>query len=84
MKLIEDWKKVHKFWSVRLGIIGTALTALFLAVPDAAVHAWAFMPEDIKSSLPPELIKFVGILILGSSFVARIVKQPKLESKNDE
>jgi hypothetical protein len=84
MRLIEGWQKAHKFWSVRLGVIGTALTALFLAAPEAALHAWAVMPEDVKSMLPPEVIKFMGIFILGSSFVARIVKQPKLEKKEDE
>ncbi len=84
MRLIEGWQKAHKFWSVRLGVIGTALTALFLAAPEAALHAWALMPEDVKAMLPPEIIKFMGIFILGSSFVARIVKQPKLEKKEDE
>jgi hypothetical protein len=82
--LIEGWKKAHKFWSVRLGVIGTAITAVFLAAPEAALHAWALMPEDVKTLLPPDVIKFLGVFILGSSFIARIVKQPKIHGEKDD
>jgi len=84
MKLIDDWKKFWRFKSIQFGVIGAALSSIFLAMPEAAIYAWAAMPEDIKSFLPPEVIKFTGIGILFLSFVARIVKQPKLESKNNE
>lgn len=83
MQLINDWRKSWKFWSIRLGLIGTALTSIFLAAPEAALYAWALLPDDIKSVLPPAFIKFSGIGILALSFIARLVKQTKLEAEND-
>lgn len=84
MQLIRDWRKAWKFWSIRLGLIGTALTSIFLASPEAALYAWALLPEDIKTHMPPEVVKYMGIAILAGSFVARIIKQPKLEKKNEQ
>jgi hypothetical protein len=84
MKLIEGWRKAYKFKSLQLGVIGTAITTVFLAAPEAALHAWALMPEDVKTRLPPDVIKFLGVFILGSSFIARIVKQPKIHGEKDE
>lgn len=79
MKLIDNWQKAWKFWSLRLGIIGTAITSVFLASPDAALYAWAILPDDLKSTLHPDLIRFVGVFVLIASFGARVVKQPKID-----
>lgn len=83
MKLIPDWRKSWKFWSIRLGVIGTVLTSIFLAAPDAALYAWALLPEDIKAHMPPAVIKFMGIGIMAASFIARVVQQPKLQVPNE-
>ena len=83
MKLINDWRKAWKFWSIQLGLIGGIITSVFLAAPEAALYAWALLPDDIKSVLPPAFIKFSGIGILALSFIARLVKQTKLEAEND-
>lgn len=82
MQLIRDWRKAWRFRSLQLGVIGTALTSLFIAAPDAALYAWALLPDDIKSHLPPGFIKYSGVGILVLSFVARLVRQPKLEVDN--
>ena len=40
-ELIEDWRECWRFWSVRLAAVGTAITGLLVAFPDAALAAWA-------------------------------------------
>lgn len=82
MQLIPDWRQSWKFWSIRFGILGTCVASIFLAAPDAALYAWALLPDDIKSHLPPAFIKFSGVGILVLSFIARLVRQPKLEVDN--
>lgn len=83
MKLIPDWRKSWKFWSIRLGVIGTVLTSIFLAAPDAALYAWALLPEDVKAHIHPAVIKFMGTGILALSFIARVVQQPKIKVTNE-
>jgi len=83
MKLINDWRESWKFWSIRLGLIGTALTSIFLAAPEAALYAWAALPSDLKSLINPEVIKFIGVAILVLSFIARVIRQTKLEAENE-
>lgn len=82
MQIINDWRKAWRFWSIRIGILGTCVASIFLAAPDAALYAWALLPDDIKSHLPPAFIKFSGVGILILSFIARLVRQPKLEVDN--
>lgn len=81
LELVDNWKKWHKFWSVRLGLIGTAITAFFLAAPDAAIQVWAVMPDDIKATLPPEFVKYFGVFLMAAGSFARIVKQNKLHEE---
>ena len=39
LELIEDWRNFWRFWSVRLGIIGSAITGVLIAFPDVALSA---------------------------------------------
>lgn len=80
MNLIPNWKQSWKFWSVRFGILGTILTSIALAAPEAVLYAWAALPEDIKSHMPPAVIKWMGIGIMTLSVISRLIKQPKLEA----
>lgn len=84
MELIPDWKRSYKFWSVQLGLIGTVVTGFFLAAPEAALYAWAALPQELKSLLPPDILKWAGILILVLSFIARVIRQSKLERETNE
>lgn len=81
LELIEGWHKWYRLWSIRLGLVGTAITAWFLAAPDAALSVWAIMPEDVKAVFPPDFVKYfgVGLLVLGT--FARMVKQNKLREE---
>lgn len=81
LELIEDWRNFWRFWSVRLGIIGSAITGVLIAFPDVALSAWAMMPADLKSAIPERYMPLIGVVIFVASLIARAIKQTKLEQK---
>ena len=81
LELIEDWRNFWRFWSVRLGIVGSAVTGVLIAFPDVALSAWAMMPADLKSAFPERYMPLIGVGIFVASLIARAIKQTKLEPK---
>lgn len=77
LKLVDDWRRAWRWWSVRLNILGTTLLAWFLAVPDVARDLWAALPDDLKAELPPRAAYLIPLLILFAANVARVLKQGK-------
>ncbi len=83
-ELIEDWRNFWRFWSVRLGIIGSAITGVLIAFPDAALAAWAILPHELKSSIPPQYMPLIGVVVFALSIVARLIRQDSLRDKENE
>lgn len=81
LELIEDWRNFWRFWSVRLGVIGSALTGFLVVFPDQALQAWALLPADLKAYLPEKYMPLVGVAIFVLSMIARVIKQSKLQPK---
>lgn len=81
LELIEDWRNFWRFWSVRLGVIGSALTAFLIAFPDHALQVWALLPADLKAYLPERYMPLVGVAIFVLSLIARVIKQSKLQAQ---
>jgi hypothetical protein len=68
MKLIEDWKKAYRWFSIQL-----------FAVIGAIGLAWPLMPADLKAYLPADILPYLSAAaFLG--IIARVVQQgPKDE-----
>ncbi|WQZ00332.1 holin [Escherichia phage Shy] len=81
VELIDDWRLFWRFWSVRLGIIGTALTGVLVAFPDAALYAWNLLPSDLKAAIPEQYVPLIGVGVFVLSLVARLIKQQRPEPK---
>ena len=79
MVLIDDWRQCWRFWSIRLGALGSALTGFFIAWPEAALHAWALLPEELRAAIPPHLMPLIGVGVFVLAMVARLLKQSKLQ-----
>ena len=79
IELIEDWRNFWRFWSVRLGVMGSAITAVLIAFPDVALSAWAMLPADLKAAIPERYMPLIGVGIFVASLIARAIKQSKLE-----
>lgn len=56
LKLVEDWRSARKWLSVKC-----------MALAGALQSTWLFIPDDMKTSVPPGLVGKVtlGLLILG-------------------
>lgn len=81
MKLIDGWKKWHKFWSTRLGIVGATVTTALITNPNLANDLWTALPSEIKSAIPPQYMPIIGVAIFVVSMVAKFVKQEALHSE---
>lgn len=84
LKLISDIGLFFHFWSVRLDLIGVAVSGFIIAYPNAAIDAWNQFPPDLKAAIPQHWINVISIVLLVASLTARGMKQTKLESKRDE
>lgn len=78
MKLIDDWKTAHRFWSVRLGVLGAAVMAVVTIWPDGIILLWNMMPEQVQVLLPERLVSVVGVVLYILTVASRLVHQPKL------
>lgn len=84
-ELIEDWRKCWRFWSVRLSLLGSAILAAFFAYPDAMLHVWSLIPDDLKAHIPAKYAPFIPLSIIFAGVAARIFKQTNLrKGPNDE
>ncbi|WP_291771421.1 hypothetical protein [Castellaniella sp.] len=80
MKLIDEWKQWHKFWSIRLQAAGVAILTLVQGFPDALVSVWSTLPTDITAAFPASTVKWIGIAVLVCGVGARVVQQDKLHA----
>jgi hypothetical protein len=74
MKLIADWKKFHRMWSVRLSAIVTAIWAYLLASPETMLAVLNQIPADMRAWLP----SFVPVALFVLVMLARITHQEKI------
>lgn len=83
-KLISDADLFFHFWSVRIDLIGAAISAFVIAYPNAAIDAWNNFPPDLKAVIPAHWISVISMVLLVASLAARAVKQTALQSKKDQ
>lgn len=71
MKLIPQWRRAWRMFSVQAMTLAGAVQA-----------AWALMPEDLKAQLPAGLVPVVSIVLLVAGIAGRMVQQPKVTSSH--
>lgn len=67
MKLINEWKKCWRMFSIQAMLLATAIQG-----------AWVFIPPEMQATLPEGWVRVItiGLLVLG--IVGRLVVQPKV------
>lgn len=70
-ELIEDWHQAWKWASVNC-----------MALAAAIQGAWLYVPDDMKSSIPPKLVSGVTIALLALGVFGRLTR--KVESPKQE
>lgn len=78
MKLIPEANAWWRMWSVRLGLLGSVIVSLLVAIPEWAVTIWATLPDEVKAMIPPNYVPLIGVAISLCGLVARFIQQEKV------
>jgi hypothetical protein len=73
MKPVEDWRSGWKWLSVH---------CMTLAI--AVQGAWMWLPPDLKSTLPQEIVSGISIGLLVLGVIGRFVKQEKKDGNDPD
>ena len=84
LEFVGHARLLLKTWSVRLGAAGALVGVWAQSFPDAALHAWAMLPPDIKDILPANIVAMIGPALVVLAILSQYVRQPKLKEKADE
>lgn len=84
LEFVGHARLLLKTWSVRLGAAGALIGVWAQSFPDAALHAWAMLPPDIKDILPANIVAMVSPALVVLAILSQYVRQPKLKEKADE
>lgn len=76
-RLIDDWHKGWKFWSIRLSGIGIALQTLLLSWASLPLDLWNMMPLEVKQHVPPRIAFALPALFFAAAMIARFISQGK-------
>ena len=63
-QLIEDWHQAWRWASVNC-----------MALAAAVQGAWLYVPDDMKSSIPPKLVSGITIILLVMGVVGRLTRK---------
>lgn len=64
MRLVSDWKRAWRWFSVQAMIASAAL-----------LGAWSVLPADLKAVLPDVVVRLTAIFLLGLGVAGRLVQQ---------
>lgn len=66
MKLVDDWKKAWRWFSVHALVIAGILPTV-----------WLELPPDLKASIPPGTMSTITAIIAACGVIGRLVSQEK-------
>lgn len=66
MMLVKDWKRAWKWASIRC-----------MAVAASIQGSWLFVPDDMKTSIPPNILQGVTVILLLVGIAGRITTTKK-------
>ena len=75
IKMIDNKRHFFRFWSVRFGLAGTAMTGVLVGFPDLALQAWSAMPPELSAAIPAKYTPMLGVGFFVLSILARGLKQ---------
>lgn len=78
IKLVSNASLWYKFRSIQLTAIGSTILTLWFAYNQEIVVWWNLNATDYFTFLEPELIRWIGLLLVISSAFARVHKQKNI------
>jgi hypothetical protein len=70
-RLVDDWRCAWRWASVRLAVVGGALTALLANAPGLAREIFDQLPAEVRTTLPV----WAPVLITALPILVRVLKQ---------
>ena len=67
-RLIADWRKAYRLWSVRLAAIGLAV-----------MSAWPSIPQEIREQIPGQ--RWIAAAIFAAVILGRLINQEKKDGE---
>lgn len=64
MKLVDNWSRLHRTFSVQAMALAAAIQGV-----------WPSIPDDLKAALPHNLVHWLSIVLLGAGIFGRLVDQ---------
>lgn len=83
MKLDPEYKTWPKRMSTWFEAAAIALFTLITVAPDAITSAYLLLPPDVRTTIPQEWIKWVGIFLIACGSISKIIQQPGLAHKGE-
>lgn len=80
--LIDDWKRLHTFFSFWVNVIGAALFAFVAVWPVNAYTLWMAVPIEVKAVLPAQTLPGIGACIFVLAIFARVIRQKQSANSN--
>lgn len=64
MKLVDNWRRLHRTFSVQAMALAAAIQGV-----------WPTIPDDLKAHLPNGLVHWVSVGLLAAGILGRMVDQ---------
>lgn len=68
MRLVKEWRRAWRMFSMQSMAISTALLA-----------TWGLLPNSLIKSLPGPVVTGVAVVILALGMIGRLIDQPKVK-----
>jgi len=72
VKLVDNWNKLHKTFSVQAMALAGAIQAV-----------WPTIPDDMKAALPHNVVHWVSLALLGAGIFGRMIDQGVAKPKDE-
>lgn len=66
INLVDDWRKAWKWFSVNCMVLAASIQG-----------AWIYIPEDLRNSIPKEIVSGITLALLILGVIGRLIKQDK-------
>lgn len=81
MRLVNDWKDWPRWFSTWCEAASAAFFSAMLIAPEIFTQVWLVLPADVRSAIPADWLKWIGVALIAAGSIAKIIDQPKLEQK---
>jgi len=75
IRLIDDWHRSWRFWSMRLSLIGALFSTASVAFPSAMLAAWNTLPPDLRALIPAHIAQAIAAALFVATMAARLFRQ---------